>query len=64
MLIKYSINNQKFYDKPNLYKNFDVTEIQEDILELIINGVYDFTQNKQIVLNRHLDDGDTFVEKF
>lgn len=64
MLIKYSINNQKFYDKPNLYKILDVTEIQEDILELIINGVYDFTQNKQIVLNRHLDDGDTFVEKF
>lgn len=64
MLIKYSINNQKFYDKPTLYKILDVTEIQEDILELIIDGVYDFTQNKQIVLNRHLDDGDTFVEKF
>lgn len=64
MLIKYSINNQKFYDKPTLYEIIGVTEIQEDILELTIDGVYDFTQNKQIVLNRHLDDGDTFVEKF
>jgi hypothetical protein len=66
MLIKYSVNNSKFYSSSEIlpvksvsHKNFDKREI-----EIEVEGIFPLQINTPIKLRRELDDGNYFEERF